>query len=78
MLRKRVATSFKLELAEMKDRHHLNFDTYEEGKAHAARTFRLGGFPREATVHPGSGRLMFAAIETLGRLLRWSATKDAN
>jgi putative hydrolase of the HAD superfamily len=30
--RKRAATSFKLEFAEMEDRHHLTFDTYEEGK----------------------------------------------
>jgi putative hydrolase of the HAD superfamily len=30
--RKRAATSFKLEWAEMEDRHHLTFDTYEEGK----------------------------------------------
>jgi putative hydrolase of the HAD superfamily len=30
--RKRAATKFKLELAEMEDRHHLTFDTYEEGK----------------------------------------------
>jgi putative hydrolase of the HAD superfamily len=30
--RKRAATSFKLNLAEMEDRHHLTFDTYEEGK----------------------------------------------
>jgi putative hydrolase of the HAD superfamily len=30
--RKRAATKFKLELAEMEDRHHLNFDTFEEGK----------------------------------------------
>jgi putative hydrolase of the HAD superfamily len=30
--RKRAATSFKLELAEMEDRHHLTFDTFEEGK----------------------------------------------
>jgi putative hydrolase of the HAD superfamily len=30
--RKRAATNFKLKLAEMEDRHHLNFDTYEEGK----------------------------------------------
>jgi putative hydrolase of the HAD superfamily len=30
--RKRAATNFKLELAEMEDRHHLAFDTYEEGK----------------------------------------------
>jgi putative hydrolase of the HAD superfamily len=30
--RKRAATHFELELAEMEDRHHLTFDTYEEGK----------------------------------------------
>ena len=30
--RRRAATSFKLDLAEMEDRHHLTFDTYEEGK----------------------------------------------
>jgi len=30
--RKRAATNFNLELAEMDDRHHLNFATFEEGK----------------------------------------------
>jgi putative hydrolase of the HAD superfamily len=30
--RERAATNFKLELDEMEDRHHLTFDTYEEGK----------------------------------------------
>jgi len=30
--RRRAATNFKLQLAEMEDRHHLTFDTYEEGK----------------------------------------------
>lgn len=30
--RKRAAANFKLEWAEMEDRHHLNFGTYEEGK----------------------------------------------
>jgi putative hydrolase of the HAD superfamily len=30
--RKRAATHFKLEWAEMEGRHHLTFDTYEEGK----------------------------------------------
>jgi putative hydrolase of the HAD superfamily len=30
--RKRAATSFKLDLTEMEARHHLTFDTYEEGK----------------------------------------------
>lgn len=30
--RRRAATNFKLELAEMEDRHRLTFDIYEEGK----------------------------------------------
>jgi hypothetical protein len=30
--RKRAAANFKLELAEMEDRHRLTFDTYEQGK----------------------------------------------
>ena len=30
--RRRAATNFKLKLSEMEDRHHLTFDTYEEGK----------------------------------------------
>jgi putative hydrolase of the HAD superfamily len=30
--RKRATANFKLERAEMEDRHHLTFDTYEEGK----------------------------------------------
>jgi HAD superfamily hydrolase (TIGR01509 family) len=30
--RKRAAMNFKLDLAEMEDRHHLTFDTFEEGK----------------------------------------------
>jgi putative hydrolase of the HAD superfamily len=30
--RKRAATHFKLKLTELEDRHHLTFDTYEEGK----------------------------------------------
>lgn len=31
-VRKRAATTFNLELAEMEARHHLTFETYEEGK----------------------------------------------
>jgi putative hydrolase of the HAD superfamily len=30
--RKRAAAHFKLDFSEMEDRHHLTFDTYEEGK----------------------------------------------
>ena len=31
--RKGAATHFNLELSEMEDRHHLTFDTYEEGSS---------------------------------------------
>jgi putative hydrolase of the HAD superfamily len=55
--RKRAATHFKLELTEMEDRHHLTFDTYEEGKLtleeyldrvvfHQKRPFTKGQFRR--------------------------------
>ena len=37
--RKRAATYFKLELAEMEDRHHRTFDTYENGKLTQKRLF---------------------------------------
>ena len=30
--RKRASANFKLELADMNDRHHMTFETYEEGK----------------------------------------------
>ena len=52
--RKRAATNFKLDLAEMEDRHHLTFDTYEEGKLTLEEYLRSGGVLREATVHTGS------------------------
>jgi putative hydrolase of the HAD superfamily len=32
LARRRAAAKFKLELADLEDRHHLTFDTYEEGK----------------------------------------------
>ena len=52
--RKRAATNFKLEWAEMEDRHHLNFDTYEEGKLTLEEYLEPGGFLPEAAVHTGS------------------------
>jgi putative hydrolase of the HAD superfamily len=55
--RERAAAKFKLDLAEMEDRHHLTFDTYEEGKLtleeyldrvvfHQKRTFTRAQFRR--------------------------------
>ena len=66
--RKRAAKHFKLELAEMEDRHHLTFDTYEEGKLTLRRIFRPGGVLRGAAVYSGSvSALHVRAIETLPR-----------
>ena len=66
--RKRAATNFKLELAEMEDRHHLTFDTYEEGKLTLEEYLGRVVFYQEATVHPGSvSALHVRAIETLPR-----------
>jgi putative hydrolase of the HAD superfamily len=55
--RKKAATNFDLDLAEMEERHSLNFDTYEEGKLtleeylgrvvfHQDRPFTLAQFRR--------------------------------
>ena len=47
--RKRAATSFKLDYAEMESRHRLNFATYEEGKLtleeYLSRTIFYGDRP---------------------------------
>lgn len=66
--RQLAATHFQLDLAEMEDRHHLTFDTYEEGKLtlreyldrivfHQKRAFTRAQFWRfmcaQSTVIPG-------------------------
>jgi putative hydrolase of the HAD superfamily len=45
--RKRAATTFNLELAEMEERHHLTFETYEEGKLTLEEYLGLVGFYRK-------------------------------
>jgi len=47
--RKRAAKNFKLELAEMEDRHHLTFEAYEEGKLTLEEYLGLVVFYREQT-----------------------------
>ena len=37
--RRLAATTFKLELSEMQERHELTFDTYEEGSSRSTNTF---------------------------------------
>jgi HAD superfamily hydrolase (TIGR01509 family) len=45
--RKRAATNFKLKLAELEDRHHLIFETYEEGKLTLGKYLSLVVFYRK-------------------------------
>jgi len=49
--RKRAAIKFKLSPAEMEERHHLTFETYEEGKLTMEEYLNRGGLLREATLH---------------------------
>jgi len=59
--RKRAATDFKLDLAEMEDRHHLTFDTYEEGKLTLEEYLSRTVFYEERPFTPAQfRRFMFA------------------
>jgi putative hydrolase of the HAD superfamily len=59
--RKRAARNFKLELAEMEDRHHLTFDTYEEGKLTLQEYLGRVVFYEERSFTPAQfRRFMFA------------------
>ena len=74
--RKRAATNFKLEWAEMEARHHLTFDTYEEGKLTLEEYLGRVVFYRERPFTQAHfRRFMFAQsrphpdmIELVGRL----------
>ena len=66
--RRRAAKHFKLEWAEMEERHRLTFETHEEGKLTFEEYLRPGGLLPKATVHPGSvSTFHVRAIETLPR-----------
>jgi len=59
--RKRAAAHFKLELAEMEDRHHLTFDTYEEGKLTLEEYLdRVVFYRKRPFTRAGFRRFMFA------------------
>ena len=51
--RKRAARNFKLDLAELEARHHLTFDTYEEGKL-TLEEYLSAWSSTKSVVHPGS------------------------
>ena len=68
LARKRAAKHFKLAWAEMEGRHHLMFETYEEGKLTSGGIFKSSGLLRKAAVHAGAvSTLHVRAIETLSR-----------
>lgn len=62
--RKRAATTFKLKWAEMEDRHHLMFDTYEEGKLTLEEYLdRVVFYQQRAFTRAQFRRFMFAQSE---------------
>ena len=61
--RKRAAKNFKLEWAEMEARHHLTFDTYEEGKL---------------TLEEYLGRVVFTAAAIYSGSIRASCSRNRN
>jgi putative hydrolase of the HAD superfamily len=59
--RKRAATHFKLEWAQMEDRHHLTFDTYEDGKLTLGEYLgRVVFYQKRAFTRAQFRRFMFA------------------
>ncbi len=53
-MRQRAAETFKLDYDEMDERHHLTFDTYEEGKLslneYLKRSLSISSLPRASSV----------------------------
>jgi putative hydrolase of the HAD superfamily len=59
--RERAATNFELDLTELEDRHHLTFDTYEEGKLTLEEYLARVVFYRQRPfTRPEFRRFMFA------------------
>ena len=81
--RKRAAKNFKLNWAEMEDRRHLTFDTYEEGKLTLEEYLGRVVFYEERPFTPAQFRkFMFAQskpypkmIELVRRLKAWYGLK---
>jgi len=86
--RRRAAAHFTLQLSELEDRHHLTFDTYEEGKLTLEEHLgRVVFYRKRPFTRAQFRRFMFAQskpypkmIELVARLkvrhgLTWSATK---
>src|SRR5450759_853156 len=83
--RKRAAMNFKLEFAEMEDRHHLTFNTYEEGKLTVEEYLgRVVFYQKRPFTRAQFRRFLFAQskpypemIELAAQLKVWHALKIA-
>jgi len=70
--RKRAATNFKLRLAEMEDRHHLTFDTYEEGKLTLEEYLgRVVFYQERPFTRAQFRRFMFAQSKPYPQMIEW-------
>jgi len=69
--RKRAATHFKLEWAEMEDRHQLNFATYEEGKLTLEEYLnRVIFYKRRSFTRAQFRRFMFAQSKPYPKMIK--------
>jgi putative hydrolase of the HAD superfamily len=72
--RKRAATNFKLDLAEMEDRHHLTFDTYEEGKLRLEEYLaRVVFYQKRPFTRAQFRRFMFAQSKPYPKMIELAA-----
>jgi putative hydrolase of the HAD superfamily len=68
--RKRAATNFKFDFAEMEDRHHLAFETYEEGKLTLDEYLsRVVFFQKRAFSRDQFRRFMFAQSKPFPKMI---------
>jgi putative hydrolase of the HAD superfamily len=68
--RKRAATNFKLELTEMEERHHLTFDTYEEGKLTLEEYLsRVIFYKQQPFTHAQFRRFMFTQSKSYSEMI---------
>ena len=76
--RQRAARNFKLDLAEMEDRHHLTFDTYEEGKLTLEEYLRRVVFYQKRTFSRAQfRRFMFAQSQPYPEMIAMIALLKA-
>ena len=77
--RKRAAANFKLELVEMEDRHHLTFDTFEEGKLTLEEYLdRVVFYQKQPFTRAQFRKFMFAQSKPYAKmieLVRWLKTR---